>query len=195
MNRVKGLKEQIIKLRNQGWSYKEIASSLECSKATICYHCQKQGLTNVGLQRENLKEEEIKKVKTYYLSNSLNDTATHFNVSISTVKRYAKKEKVVLTVGEKKKKNYDRVKTHRQKIKGKAIAYKGGKCEKCDYNKCEWALEFHHTNPEEKDFIIAKYATLSWEKIKKELDKCIMVCANCHREIHHEIYRHVSSQS
>mgnify|MGYP003431129005 FL=1 len=46
-------------------------------------------------------------------------------------------------------------------------------------------MEFHHLDPEQKDFgIAAKGYTRSWEKVKEELDKCIMVCANCHREIH-----------
>jgi len=73
----------------------------------------------------------------------------------------------------------------REDVKKMAIAYKGGECSICGYNKCVAALEFHHLNPNEKDFgISAKGYTRSWEKIKEELDKCIMVCANCHREIH-----------
>jgi len=44
-----------------------------------------------------------------------------------------------------------------------------------------------HLDPNEKDFgISAKGYTRAWEKVKEELDKCIMVCANCHREIHSE---------
>ena len=70
------------------------------------------------------------------------------------------------------------------------VEYKGGKCEICGYNKCIQALEFHHLNPEEKDFGIgAKGYTRSIEKNKEEVDKCIMVCANCHREIHSGIIK------
>lgn len=66
-----------------------------------------------------------------------------------------------------------------------SIAYKGGKCQCCGYNKYVGALEFHHINSEEKDFgISAKGYTRSWKRVKEELDKCILVCANCHREIH-----------
>ena len=76
----------------------------------------------------------------------------------------------------------------RDKVKELAVEYKGGKCEICGYNKCIQALEFHHKDPAQKDFGIgAKGYTRSWEKIQKELDKCIMVCANCHREIHEEL--------
>lgn len=73
----------------------------------------------------------------------------------------------------------------RRRVKDKAIEYKGGKCSRCNYDKCKEALEFHHTEPSHKDFGIAqKGATRSWERVKVELDKCILVCANCHREIH-----------
>jgi hypothetical protein len=82
-------------------------------------------------------------------------------------------------------KNKQSVKNRRISIKEKSIQYKGGKCEKCGYSKCKEALEFHHTDPNKKDFgLSAKGITHSWIKITEELDKCIMLCANCHREEH-----------
>ena len=80
----------------------------------------------------------------------------------------------------------DSVHRRRHRLKEMAIEYKGGKCEKCGYDKCKNALDFHHTDPTKKEFTVSS-ANKSWESIKKELDKCIMVCANCHREIHFEI--------
>lgn len=66
-----------------------------------------------------------------------------------------------------------------------AVEYKGGQCEACGYNRCIEALEFHHTNFSQKDFSISnKGYTRSWAKVKEELDKCKLLCANCHREIH-----------
>jgi hypothetical protein len=48
-------------------------------------------------------------------------------------------------------------------------------------------MVFHHRDPEGKDFGISRAATLmSWEKIKDELDKCVLLCSNCHAEIHEE---------
>jgi len=74
----------------------------------------------------------------------------------------------------------------RRKVKLEALEYKGGKCDKCGYNKCPGALIFHHLDPKEKDFgISADGIYRSLEKIKPELDKCILVCTNCHAEIHH----------
>jgi len=66
-----------------------------------------------------------------------------------------------------------------------AIEYKGGRCILCGYDKCQEALEFHHTDSSQKDFGVSQDGlTRSWERVKNELDKCIMVCANCHRELH-----------
>ena len=72
----------------------------------------------------------------------------------------------------------------RKKLKTLAIEYKGGKCVVCGYKKCVGALELHHVNKNDKKFGIGdKGYTRSWEKIKVELDKCLLLCANCHREV------------
>ncbi len=74
----------------------------------------------------------------------------------------------------------------RQRTKLRAIAYKGGACQICGYNKAVRALQFHHLIPGEKDFNISR-ASKSWQSIKTELDKCILLCSNCHAEVHEEI--------
>ena len=77
------------------------------------------------------------------------------------------------------------VQKRRDHTKLLALAYKGNKCQCCGYNKYAGALEFHPINPNEKDFgISTKGYTRSWERNKQELDKCVLVCSNCHREIH-----------
>ena len=81
--------------------------------------------------------------------------------------------------------NYRHLKNSRIRLKERLVEYKGGKCEICGYDKCITALEFHHLNPEEKEFGIGNNDILSFERNKQEVDKCILVCANCHREIHY----------
>lgn len=71
-----------------------------------------------------------------------------------------------------------------RRIKRMCIEYKGGKCSVCGYSKNAGALEFHHTEPNKKEFIISKKLT-TIENLKPELDKCILVCRNCHAEIHY----------
>lgn len=61
---------------------------------------------------------------------------------------------------------------------------KSNGCAICGYNKCDAALDFHHVNPEDKKFYISNKALLSDKNIAEELNKCILLCCRCHREIH-----------
>ena len=73
----------------------------------------------------------------------------------------------------------------RKKIKTMAVEYLGGKCMSCSYCRSIDALDFHHLDTNSKDFGVSKDGlTRSWERVRKELDKCVLLCANCHREIH-----------
>lgn len=74
-------------------------------------------------------------------------------------------------------------KQRRLSVKIKCIDYKGSRCSVCGYNRCIGALEFHHLDPKEKEFQISSERNPSWETLVKELDKCILLCANCHREV------------
>ena len=66
--------------------------------------------------------------------------------------------------------------------------YKGNKCEICGYNKCMGALVFHHIDEDLKLFNISGSYCRKWKDIQLELDKTILVCANCHAEIHYKSY-------
>jgi 5-methylcytosine-specific restriction endonuclease McrA len=73
----------------------------------------------------------------------------------------------------------------RKKVRAMAVEHKGGECQQCGYDRCIEALEFHHTDPSRKDFnLSSKGYTRSWKRVQLELDKCVMLCANCHRELH-----------
>jgi hypothetical protein len=77
------------------------------------------------------------------------------------------------------------VQRRRERVRLAAVNYKGACCQVCGYDRCIEALEFHHLDPTQKDFGIShKGYTRSWERVKEEVDKCIMLCANCHREAH-----------
>lgn len=78
------------------------------------------------------------------------------------------------------------VKIRHDRMKARAVEYKGGKCTVCGYDKCIHALCFHHKDSSTKEFTIGGSYNRSWNSIKQELDKCIIVCMNCHVEIHSE---------
>jgi hypothetical protein len=72
----------------------------------------------------------------------------------------------------------------RRKLRSMLVEYMGGKCSKCGYNKCQNALDLHHVDPSQKSFgLSSRGLTRSWDRIKVEADKCILLCSNCHREV------------
>ena len=83
----------------------------------------------------------------------------------------------------------ERIKLVLRLLKHKLILYKGGKCERCGYNKCDGALQFHHKNPFEKEFALSQVhlnSKYTLERLYKEVDKCELLCANCHAETHYD---------
>lgn len=67
------------------------------------------------------------------------------------------------------------------------VDYLGGKCQQCGYNDCIAALDFHHRNPDDKTMQLNKQTkNLMTERIFRELDKCQLLCANCHRVEHYK---------
>ncbi len=93
--------------------------------------------------------------------------------------------------------NYDRkaesfkIKERRNFLKRRLVEHRGGKCEICGYDKSIRALEFHHADPQSKKMSISKELFRDkapneelFNKLKKETEKCVLVCRNCHAEIH-----------
>ena len=245
------MKEEILKLRGKGLTYKEIKDELGCSKSTISYHCSKKDF-NEDIRKKNVEnknkkqkkkksfliedynvdeviklrkdkkryseiskilnipynsvskicrmyglvnsrkygsinEYEIKKIKERYNElKSIKEVTKELGYSYQTIRKHINLIVNNLTEEEKKKKKSEHVISWRQRAKLKLVDYKGGECERCGYNKCMKVLGFHHLDPNEKDFNISG-KSWSFEKLKKEVDKCILVCANCHIEIHDEI--------
>lgn len=183
------LKENILLLKKEGLTYDEICEKLNCAKSTVSYHCS--GLNNTV---NKVSDDEKEKIKIYYKTHTILETVEKFGFSKSTIVRICGKKTVKLTEDEVRQNNSKAVQKRRLKLKQLSVDYKGGCCERCGYKKSLSALEFHHLDPNEKDFSISKNGdTKSWERIKKELDKCILVCANCHREIHDELRGMVNS--
>lgn len=77
------------------------------------------------------------------------------------------------------------VRKRRKQIRRMAVEYKGGVFEQCGYDRCIDALEFHHRDSSQKGFSISERGyTRSWAGVRRELDKCAILYANCHREVH-----------
>ena len=138
-------------------------------------------ITNQKVFTEVLDEIKI----LFYSGKKIKEIAKILDISIATIYIYLKNIKEPQV----KKTNIETVKwkkEYRKNIKLKCIEYLGGKCTICGYDKCTRSLDFHHLNPNEKEFTISG-GTKSFTYLKPELDKCILVCRNCHGEIHEEL--------
>jgi len=73
----------------------------------------------------------------------------------------------------------------RRAMKREAVKRLGGKCMRCGYDKCIAALNFHHRDPNQKDFGLAFGGNMhTWDAYWAEVQKCDLLCANCHAEEH-----------
>lgn len=146
----------------------------------------------------NYIEENKKQIIELYknTNGNLNITSSKFNlVSKWAIRNFLQKEnlygkiKKKETKEEKSRRKSLHVINYKKRKKIELVNYKGGKCEKCGYNKCFEALEFHHKDPKQKDFNISSNS-YSFKKMKEEVDKCNLLCSNCHREEHARLKVH-----
>lgn len=182
--------EKIKNYRLELKTYNEILKLIDISKDSLVKICRDLGLNkpvnHIGVVKKfNLDE----LLKFYNECKSIRKTSKHFKIDKGTLREhYITDEYLIKRVKkqEKRKSNPQAVIDWRKRKKKELVEYKGGKCEKCGYDKSTRALQFHHLDPIEKDFTISR-KSYSIERLKKEVDKCILVCANCHLEIHEEI--------
>ena len=170
------IKQQIIELRKQGKTYPQIHELTGVAKSSISDICRPLGLG--GNKVILLTTELIRKAQELYDEiGSIKEVGKKLGVS------YDRLNKVVILKRPSNITKSEAVIRWRNRVKTKLVEYKGGKCQCCGYNRCIRALEFHHLDPSQKDFTISGKSK-SFEMLKKEADKCILVCSNCHKEIH-----------
>jgi len=82
--------------------------------------------------------------------------------------------------------SYDAQKLRGIKRKIELVKLLGGQCSICGYKKNSSALTFHHKDPNKKEFKldIRSLSNRKLPKIQKEIEKCALLCHNCHAEIH-----------
>ncbi len=145
----------------KGLTQREIAVELACSQSTVRY----------WLNRFGFKTQQARNSKRFCRRCGETDSA-----KLRKGCRYICKQC-----------DAQRVVERLRQYKGDAVEYKGGKCEVCGYDKCHAALDFHHVDPSKKDPDWQRNKnSRTLERIKTELDKCMLVCKNCHAEIHYQ---------
>lgn len=151
------------KMITQGFSHREIAQATDRSPTSIRYWLDKHGLKTKCAPFNKGSRKKWKCSKCGEADPS---------------RFYARKNRCKTCHGkETLKRGHD--------IRKKAILHKGGKCEICGYDKNMAALEFHHTDPSKKDPKWHGSRSWKWDRLKAEIDECMLACKNCHAETHH----------
>ena len=135
--------------------------------------------------KKTITEPEIREIQSFYdKGNSLRACQAQYGYCRETlIKNLITRHRPKLDSLERKKRNSRSVVHWRVKAKQKLVEYKGGKCKICGYNKYIGNLAFHHLDPSKKSFRISG-KSISLEKLKCEVDKCQLLCHNCHGELH-----------
>ncbi len=87
--------------------------------------------------------------------------------------------------------SHKRQKERRLERKKKLVDMKGGGCCICGYNTSMKALGFHHVYPNRKVFSLSRLVNHSWQSILKEIVKTVLLCRNCHMEVHDNMHKDI----
>jgi len=160
---------KLLELVIKGKSQRQLANELLCSQSTI----------GRWLNKLDIKTNVPKKL---FLCKFCGET--HKSKFYEVTDGHSKKKHIHKSVC--KKCHSIRTNCYIQQYKKDCVLYKGGKCSICGYNKCIGSLVFHHRDPKIKDPNWHRMRSWKLDRIKKEIDKCVLVCANCHGEIHYK---------
>lgn len=171
------LRQQVAEMSRNGMSYNQIKQETGLGKGTISSICQQ---INGKKEYLELTPEKITELQALYDEvGNIKTVAKMYKIS------YERLSKVIQLKEPTPKTGYQCIKDRRHKVKEYLISYKGGKCQICGYSRCRDAMDFHHIDSSTKTFSISNSNIYkNMEKMKQEVDKCMLVCANCHREIH-----------
>jgi hypothetical protein len=150
-----------------GISKDENGKRIDGRKRVYCFKCNPKGCRNFWGGKPISKKINGKRDRTYYKSEKICVVCGKKYISATNLKCSNCINKKV-----------------RKERKEKAYQILGSKCSICGYDKCSDALDIHHKNKDDKKLTFSSSWGIKWEDIKKELEKCILLCCRCHRELH-----------
>lgn len=109
----------------------------------------------------------------------------YYKIKADPEKLKARTERRQKWYAENKQSVLEKQRNYKRERKRQAIEYLGGRCKRCQQVYHQAVYEFHHIDPSTKDRDPSKMLSLTWDKLVAELDKCDLLCANCHRITHH----------
>ncbi len=148
------LYETLKPLTDAGKSIREIAALLGCSYTNIRYWLKKLGLQTKQPQRLKAPICEHKEA-VFYSSRKRICTKCINSISVENTRTKRKR----------------------------AHTYMGGCCKLCGFKET-YALDLHHVDPSTKDPTFPRWKSWCWHRIETELQKCVLLCRNCHAGVH-----------
>lgn len=91
MAKPRQIKNDILRLREKGYSYNEICKALNCAKSTVNYHCKINNLTDTGKKKHPVPKETVDAIYYYCKENTVAQAVANFGLSKSTIKKYKKR--------------------------------------------------------------------------------------------------------
>ncbi len=167
-------RDRLTELVGAGMSIAQIAAEVDRSKASVRHWLRTYGLRTrgaIGLRersvalaaREAGLSETILDCRRHGETRHVRDGRGYFRC------RTCRQEAVV---------------RRRRRVKQILVQEAGGSCRLCGYDKSPAALEFHHVDPQQKEFGLAEGGMArSIERIRAEARKCVLLCSNCHAEV------------
>jgi hypothetical protein len=162
-------RDELTRLAADGLTLRQMAGALDRSVATVRY----------WLERWQIGRADLRRRRAY-------DPATAPRESLRRCSRHGLTMFVLEGRGSYRCKlcRQEKVSDWRRKVKATLVEEAGGRCALCGYDRCQAALQFHHRDPAEKAFAISHQGlTRSLARVREEVRKCILVCANCHAEL------------
>lgn len=155
-----------------------MCKQLNVSKNTVIKYLREYNIISPKYDYKEMTPELLQQLQDYYNeTKSCKKVCKKFHISFERLRKY------IIFEHSKEKELVIKPRNSTERYKQLLVDYKGGACQICGYNRCIQALDFHHIDPDTKSFSISG-GTKSLDKLKQEVDKCILVCSNCHREIH-----------
>ena len=166
-------REELERLVEEGASIAQIAETVGRSKGSVRHWLDKYALntTNAGggPSREGAREARAAGLSETVLRCPRHGEVAHVRGSRGYFRcRTCRVEAVI---------------RRRRKVKHLLVEEAGGRCRLCGYDRCLAALEFHHLDPDAKEFGVSQRGARSIERLRAEVRKCILLCSNCHAEV------------
>jgi transposase len=166
-------RDQLENLISCGLNQTQIAGIFDVNPSTVSNWCKKYNLFTNGRPNRLYVRQELPDRKICFTCKKEKNNSEFYKRTANQLQTNCKECK--------KKLQNEKYRIFKKEM----VDYKGGECQCCGYNNCFHALDFHHINPKTKSFAIANTTKRKiTQEVAEELDKCILVCSNCHREIH-----------